>query len=76
MTDAWTDGVIIISDGRQREEGKNNKKSRTGTIYQLMQMNQFTQQKKGSQTQKTKLQLSATTTTKNLGQTDKLRVWN
>ena len=35
----------MISDGRQREEGKNNKKSLTGTIFQLMQMNQFTHQK-------------------------------
>ena len=45
LTDAWTDGVIIISDRRQKEEGKNNEKSRTGTIYQLMQINQFTHQK-------------------------------
>ena len=47
LTDAWTDGVIImISEGRRREEGKNNKMSLTGAIYQLLQMNQFTHPQK------------------------------
>lgn len=68
------DGVIImISAGRQRQEGKNDTTSLTGALDQLMRTDQLAHQKQAHKQRKPSCNHQ---NDKSLGKRDKLRVWN